>query len=349
MPVVAVGRQHREVEEVHQPLDAAGLVEALGELVQVAARAAGRCSARPPQVLHQRPRLARSTGRPILVASPEACRRRAVTRSRTGPAPGSPGSRRGPARLRSRATGAAWSAKPPRSAISGRSSRRKPGKLADPRLDVGAPLGGGLPGGVGLLDEAGRPASFSRASGASDSVGVTREVGQHPVLLREDGQHPVGLAQRRIGPVDRPRSAPRRGRRGPVPNSASRIEKRSRKGRRMMLFTRSVSTGELVRLDRQQALALAVALLDLRELGRRWWCRARTPRTSRRSRLRRGRVHLASARNGAKRASSIFRTTAAFLRSATSSDSITPTFAPATFTSSPGTRPVTLSKIARTS
>ena len=60
-------------------------------------------------------------------------------------------------------------------------------------------------------------------------------------------------------------------------------------------------------------------------------------------------VHFASAWNGVKRASSICRTTAAFLSLVTSIDLITPILAPATLTSSPGTAEATLSKIARTS
>ncbi len=60
-------------------------------------------------------------------------------------------------------------------------------------------------------------------------------------------------------------------------------------------------------------------------------------------------AHLASARNGVNRASSIRSTTAAFLALVTSIDSMTPILAPATFTSSPGTADATLSKIARTS
>ena len=59
-------------------------------------------------------------------------------------------------------------------------------------------------------------------------------------------------------------------------------------------------------------------------------------------------LHLASARKGAKRPSSIRSVTAAFLSAVTSIDSITPTLAPATFTSSPGTAEATLSNTART-
>jgi hypothetical protein len=59
-------------------------------------------------------------------------------------------------------------------------------------------------------------------------------------------------------------------------------------------------------------------------------------------------VQRASARNGVKRSSSMRRTTAALFSSVTSIESITPTLAPATFTSSPSTAAATLSKIART-
>ena len=60
-------------------------------------------------------------------------------------------------------------------------------------------------------------------------------------------------------------------------------------------------------------------------------------------------VHLALVRKGTKRGSSMRRVTAAFLSAVTSIFSITPTLAPATFTSSPSTAAATLSKIARTS
>ncbi len=61
-------------------------------------------------------------------------------------------------------------------------------------------------------------------------------------------------------------------------------------------------------------------------------------------------MHFALARKGTKRGVvDVAATTAAFLSSVTSIDSITPTLAPATFTSSPGTAAATLSKIARTS
>ena len=59
-------------------------------------------------------------------------------------------------------------------------------------------------------------------------------------------------------------------------------------------------------------------------------------------------VQRALARKGVNRASSMRRTTTAFLALVTSIDSITPILAPATFTSSPGTAEAALSKIART-
>ena len=59
-------------------------------------------------------------------------------------------------------------------------------------------------------------------------------------------------------------------------------------------------------------------------------------------------VHVASWRKGAKRPSAMRSTTTAFLALSTSIESITPTLAPAIFTSSPGTAEATLSKMART-
>ena len=59
-------------------------------------------------------------------------------------------------------------------------------------------------------------------------------------------------------------------------------------------------------------------------------------------------VHCAFVWNGVKPESLMLSTTAALLSGVTWSDSILPTFAPATFTSSPGTAR-TKSKIARTS
>ena len=135
------------------------------------------------------------------------------------------------------------------------------GKLADARLDIGAALGGGLAGCIGLLDEARDPLLLAGERGQR-LVGVAREVGEHAVLSREDREHAIRLSKRRIRAVDHLVEVLAAARE-PGAELASRIENRSRKGRRMMLFTRSVSTGRARALDRQQALALAVALLDL--------------------------------------------------------------------------------------
>ena len=59
-------------------------------------------------------------------------------------------------------------------------------------------------------------------------------------------------------------------------------------------------------------------------------------------------VQWASDFQGVKSSSSMRSVTAAFLPGATSSESTTPTGAPAIFTSSPGTSEAALSKIART-
>ena len=116
----------------------------------------------------------------------------------------------------------------------------------------------------------------------------------------------------------------------------------------MMLFTRSVSTGELVRSTGSSRWPLPSPSLISASSGDLVVPGSHSTKRSGITARERS-EHLASLRNGTKRASSIFRITAAFLRWTTSSDSTTPTFAPATRTSSPGTRPVALSKIARTS
>ena len=95
------------------------------------------------------------------------------------------------------------------------------------------------------------PATASESSARSASISV---------LAGEDRQRPcrsrcsAGLA-RRIGLRS---SSPRPAR--PTPNSLRMIAKRWRWGRRMMLLSRSMSTGVACLVDRQQVLALAVAV-----------------------------------------------------------------------------------------
>ena len=171
-----------------------------------------------------------------------------------------------PAALRSRTTGVASPAKPPRSAISGRSSRRKAGRRWMPALDVGAAGGGGLAGLVGLLDEVG------------DLLLLARERARGPGRSRARGRPALGSGSSRISStrsVSRSAgfarliaslsSSPRPARPGAELREQDR-EALARRAACSTLLTRSRSTGELVLLERQQVLALAVAVVDLRQL-----------------------------------------------------------------------------------
>ena len=131
-----------------------------------------------------------------------------------------------------------------------------------------------------------------------------------------------------------------------VPNSSMMSASRSRVGSRMMSLISSMSTGELVCDSGSRCSPLPSPCLIAGSTGAAELPGEHSANVSPISDC--GRiVQCALAWNGVKPASSIRRTTAALLSGVTWSDSIDPTFAPATFTSSPGTAR-TKSKIART-
>ena len=132
-------------------------------------------------------------------------------------------------------------------------------------------------------------ARFSRQR-LQHRVAVLRQAGELLVLAGEDGEDPVGLAQRRIGAVDRPRRGPGRARRGPPPRSLRISRKRSRVGQPLDVVDQVEVDRLAVVLERQEVLAGAgLAVRDLFEERRRLACRAPAAgsacsrRTSRRS------------------------------------------------------------------
>ena len=161
-------------------------------------------------------------------------------------------------------------------------ARGSAGSRSMPARDVAAPLGGGLAGLVRLHDEVGERAR-ARARAARAPVGVARQPGQHPVLARRGSSAPC---RSRAAPGWRggsPRSAPRRGRRAPVPNSFEQDREALAVGQAHDVVDQVEVHRRARVLDRQQALALAVALVDLASCRAAGACPARTPRTSRRS------------------------------------------------------------------
>ena len=251
----------------------------------------------------------------------------------------------GAAVLRSRATGAASPANPPRSFIAGRSCSRNPGRS---RIDRSMSARRAAVASAVRLAETTKPDTLrlSRASGASTwsespasfaSTWFWRARTASTLSVSRN----AGLARWMTSLRSLPRPAT------PVPNSPSRMASRSRYGRRRMSLTRSRSTGELVFFTPSRywpspgpsSMRSSGGDFDVPGLhSTNFSPISDCGRT----------VQLASLRNGANRMSSIFRTTAALLSGVTSIESISPTRAPATFTSSPGTAAATLSKIART-
>ena len=222
-----------------------------------------------------------SAGRPRSVASP---RLRSAGRAAFENGPSWRISRlmSGAAVFRSRATGVNWSARAPRSAISGRSSRRKPGRrsidasMSSRRSALASAT-------VFAWTMKSETRSFSRASGAStasesDASWPSTRFWRARILSARSVSRSAGLARWITSFSSSPRPA------RPTPSSPSRIASRSRWGRRRMLLTRSRSTGELVPppagcLQRQ----LVLAVPHLLERLRRSSCPGCTPRTSRRS------------------------------------------------------------------
>ena len=178
---------------------AAGLVEALGELVEVLRRraelrrracpgpgsAAARGSAPGGPRSSASPRLGKDS-RDASASVPCALIRRP---------------RSGAAAPRSVSSGVPWSARPSRSTISRRSFAQEAGQQVEPRRDVAAALGGGLAGLVGDHDEVREVLALARQRRERLSESRASRT-RRPVLLGQDGQHLVGLLQRRVGAVD---------------------------------------------------------------------------------------------------------------------------------------------------
>ena len=175
--------------------------------------------------------------------------------------------RRAPRRRGRRSSGVPWSAKPSRSAISGRSSREEVRQQLDAAADVVAALGGGLRRSRWPARRSRRTRSRSRASGPSTASEFARQPGQLAVLVGEDREHLVGLAQRRVGAVDDLVELL-----AAAGQAGAELAQQDREALPVGQPQDVVDQVEVDRrarvLDRQQALALAVALLDPAQLGR---------------------------------------------------------------------------------
>ncbi len=165
---------------------------------------------------------------------------------------------------RSANTGVAWSANPPRRTIVGRSSRRNGGRRwrsasrsARRSAVASRHLGGVL--------ERGGDAAALAGQRRQHGVAVARQLLQRVVLRGEDRQHLVDLAQRRVGAADDLVEV------GAAAGDArAELVEDDRQARLLRLARDVVDQVEVDRLarvlDRQQVLALALAVLDLLQL-----------------------------------------------------------------------------------
>ena len=179
-----------------------GLVEAGGELVEVAATAAAPAWRRrrgPGSAAA----CAAAPGRPVSQRVAEARRATAVAAVENGPSCSiSAADVVGPTRLRLRATGVAWRGEAAevghqrrqlaQEARAGAGCRRS---MSARRSAVASPVA------LACTMKSATLLLLARER-RERAVGVARELGQHPVLAGEDGEHLVGLAQRRVGAVD---------------------------------------------------------------------------------------------------------------------------------------------------
>ena len=223
-----------------------------------------------------------SAGRPRSSASPRLGKL-SLAASENVPRPLIRSSICGAAVPRSRSSGVPCTASSSRSAISGRSSRRKSGSRLMPRLMSPRRSAEASPVRVGLHDPVGHLARARARAGRAPRRSRAPGRASDAVLVGQDREHLVGLAQRRVGAVDDLVQL--------VAAAGQAGAELAQQDREALAVGQPQDVVEQVEVhrragvrERQQPLALAVAAPRSRSSGwRRRRSRARTPRTSRRS------------------------------------------------------------------
>jgi hypothetical protein len=254
---------HLEEQVVHEPLDAGGLLEALRQVVEVLGHRPG-VGGEGGEVADQRARALERGAADVGGVAERAERGNRRLRERAELTDEAREVRRGAARVgehRRELVGDLLEVREHRPQLA--QVARQP--LEGP-LDVGAALGGRLGGLVGVVDEAG-DAVAAGGEWRQHAVGLAREAGERAVLVGQDREHAVGLAQRGVRAVDRLVQL--------VAAAGERRAELVQDQREPLAVRESQRVVDQVQVDRrarvldaQQVLALAVAVLDLRELRR---------------------------------------------------------------------------------